>query len=174
VDEAFWRDAFRAHGPFLLRVVERLGGSGGHVEEIVQETFAVAFRKRAVLPEGSALRGWLYRTSANLVLHHRRSVARFLGFSERVQSEPLSELAPAPDEVAEGRADRLLVRRAVARLSFKLREVFVLYELEGMSSVEIAAALGISENTARSRLRLARGRFKEAVEHEREHGGAAA
>ena len=51
-------------------------------------------------------------------------------------------------------------REIVQELPFKLRETFVLFELEGMSSIEIAAALELSENTVRSRLRLARERFR--------------
>jgi RNA polymerase sigma-70 factor (ECF subfamily) len=174
VDERFWREAFRAHGPFLLRVVERLSGPGGHVEEIVQETFALAFSKGGpqggALPEGSALRGWLYRVAANKVLHHRRSVARFLGFRERAAREP-HEGAHRPDDVVAASDDRSLVRVCVGRLPFKLRETFVLYELEGLSSVEIAAALDISENTARSRLRLARERFRAELDRRARKAG---
>lgn len=43
--------AFRDHSAFLLRSVERLTGSGPHVEDIVQDVFVIAYQKRRVLPQ---------------------------------------------------------------------------------------------------------------------------
>jgi RNA polymerase sigma-70 factor, ECF subfamily len=62
-------------------------------------------------------------------------------------------------------------------MSWELRTVFVMYELEGMSSVEIAEALGARRGTVASRLRLAREAFQRGVRRYQVHpetsGGAA-
>jgi len=150
---------FDAHAPFLARVVERLSGAGAHVEDIVQETFVVAHRRRQHLASIENLRGWLYRTAANLVRHHHRGAQRRTQLSQRYQTEA-RELADDPAEVAQRRATALLVRSCVAELSDKLREVMVLYEFEGLAGREIAAMLELPEKTVWSRLRLARKQFE--------------
>ncbi len=52
------------------------------------------------------------------------------------------------------------MRATVAKMPFKLREVFVLYELEEVGGKEIARILEIPENTVWSRLRLGREKFR--------------
>jgi RNA polymerase sigma-70 factor (ECF subfamily) len=165
---------FDAHAPFLLRTVQRLSGAGPHVEDIVQEVFLVAHRRRQEIEGGDDVRGWLYRVAQNLVRHHGRAIAR----QRRLQSkyreqhrEP--EGADAADTPRARRDQADLVHRCVATLPLKLREVFVLYELEAISAVAIATLVGIPENTARSRLRLARDRFRSAwADATTSHGGA--
>lgn len=165
---------FDAHAPFLLRTVQRLSGAGPHVEDIVQEVFLVAHRRRQEIQGGDDVRGWLYRVAQNLVRHHGRAIAR----QRRLQSKYLEQhrepaMADAADATQARRDQADLVHRCVATLPLKLREVFVLYELEALSAVEIARLIGIPENTARSRLRLARERFRSAwADATTSHGGA--
>jgi RNA polymerase sigma-70 factor (ECF subfamily) len=152
---------FDAHAPFLLRTVQRLSGSGPHVEDVVQEVFLVAHRRRHEIRSGADVRGWLYRVAQNLVRHHGRSIAR----QQRLQNKYLEqhrepETGDAPDAARARRDQAHLVHACVAELPLKLREVFVLYELEALSAVDIARLIDVPENTARSRLRLARGRFR--------------
>lgn len=165
---------FDAHAPFLLRTVQRLSGSGPHVEDVVQEVFLVAHRRRHEIHGGDDVRGWLYRVAQNLVRHHGRAIAR----QRRLQNKYLEEsrepdVADAPDAAGARRDQAHLVHACVAELPLKLREVFVLYELEAMSAVEIARLIDVPENTARSRLRLARDRFRSVwVEKSKPQGGA--
>lgn len=150
---------FDAHAPFLLRTVQRLTGPGPHVEDVVQEVFLTAHRRRHEL-SGDDVRGWLYRVAQNLVRHHYRSLARQRRLRDKALVEESARsvaLAPALEQ----KENAARVWSVVGRLPLKLREVFVLYELEELSSVEIARLLDIPENTARSRLRLARERFRE-------------
>lgn len=153
---------FDAHAPFIARVVERLCGPGPHVEDLVQETFVVAHRRRQELQHIHNTRGWLYRVAANLVRHHHRGVLRRsrLAAAYRAQAQALVE---APDEAAQRRANALLVRACVAKLTDKLREVLVLYEFEDLSGREIADLLQLPEKTVWSRLRLARRQFERLV-----------
>ncbi|HEY4219888.1 MAG TPA: sigma factor, partial [Myxococcota bacterium] len=57
-DEAHWALLVRAHAPFLRRAMARLAGAG--TDDVVQEAFVSAFRRRGELPsDDGKLRGWL-------------------------------------------------------------------------------------------------------------------
>jgi RNA polymerase sigma-70 factor (ECF subfamily) len=104
----------------------------------------------------------LYRAAVNHVRHRRRSFSRYQGLLDRYQQHPgHKEREDSPDESA-SRAERgKLVQECVLKLSDKLREVFVLYELEELEGNEIAEILDLPVNTVWSRLRLARAAFRQ-------------
>jgi RNA polymerase sigma factor (sigma-70 family) len=52
--------AYQLHAPFIARVIEKLTGAGPHVDDLLQETFIVAYKKREHFEKRSALRTWLY------------------------------------------------------------------------------------------------------------------
>jgi RNA polymerase sigma-70 factor, ECF subfamily len=150
---------FVEHAPFLLRVVERLTGRGPHVEDIVQEVFVVAHRKRKKLVPGPSMRGWLYRTARNMAEHHRRGLGRFFRLKDAVKVEP-QQAPPAADDVARRREEGRKIRSCALTLPFSLREVFVLHELEGMETATVAALLDVPEGTVWSRLSTALAAFR--------------
>src|SRR5688500_588190 len=79
---------FVAHAPFLLRVVERLTGSGAHVEDIVQDVFIVAHRRRHELRAGDEVRGWLYRVASRSAQRHRRTMWRLFRLVDALTLSP--------------------------------------------------------------------------------------
>ena len=152
---------FDAHAPYLCRVVHRLTGSRETAEDVVQEVFLLAYNRRTELEDRSGIRTWLYRAAVNHVRHRRRSFSRYQGLMDRYQQHPgLREKDEGPDEVASRTERGKLVQECVAQLSEKLREVFVLYELEELEGNEIAEILDLPVNTVWSRLRLARAAFR--------------
>ena len=151
---------FATHAPFLLRVVERLTGPGPHVEDLVQEVFIVAHRRRHELREGPELRGWLYRVTTNGARQHRRSLWRRFRLARAVAVEPLPG-PTQPEQLAAQRERGAAVRAAVLSLPFDKREVFVLVEFEGLDTRTVAALLSIPEGTVSSRLFAARKLLRE-------------
>jgi RNA polymerase sigma-70 factor, ECF subfamily len=153
---------FDAHGPYLCRVVHRLTGSREAAEDVVQEVFLLAYNRRHELEDRTGIRTWLYRAAVNHVRHRRRSFSRYQGLLDRYQQHPgLKERDESPDDAA-SRAERgKLIHECVNQLSDKLREVFVLYELEELEGAEIAEILELPVNTVWSRLRLARAAFRQ-------------
>ena len=77
--------------------------------------------------------------------------------------DPTSE----EDRHAASAEAQVLVEEALDSLSEPLRAVFVMYHIRGHAVAYIARAIGIPENTASSRLRLARQKFKVAVHRAR-------
>ena len=150
---------FVVHAPFLARVVERLTGSPSIAEDVVQEAFIVAHRRRRELRDVPELRGWLYRVCANLVRQQKRSLWRRFRLLGAIAVEPprAPEIA---DATVERREEAMRIRCAILEMPFEKRECFVLYELEGQSTKQVAALLGIPEGTVSSRLSSARDAFR--------------
>jgi len=172
VDVARWVEE---HAAFLLRVATRLTGVEAVAEELVQETFLVAFRRRDDLTADVNARAWLYRVLSNMVRHHRRSIARRLRLQTALghETEASGHREFTPQEELERRQQAALVRACVSKLPIKQREVFTLFELEGIEGAEIARLLDLPENTVWSRLRHARERFRKLWERAARRGGRA-
>jgi RNA polymerase sigma-70 factor, ECF subfamily len=154
--------AYAEHGPFIARVLVRLVGDGPHVDDLLQETFLVAYRKRATFDGSSAVRTWLYGIAARLAMRHRRGTGRFLRALGLYADEPVRVAADPSADLERARA-ATVVRAVLDRLPFKQREVFVMYELEELDGAAIAELVGIPINTVWTRLHHARKRFEELV-----------
>src|SRR5262245_33216664 len=80
--------AYVEHAAFIGRTIERLVGRGPDVDDLLQETFIVAFRRRGDFDGRAEVRTWLYAIAAHLCMRHRRSARRFLVFRGRLGAEP--------------------------------------------------------------------------------------
>jgi RNA polymerase sigma-70 factor, ECF subfamily len=74
--------------------------------------------------------------------------------------DEISDPGPLPDAAAEMRQRRLILDRVLDALPIDLRTVFILFEIEGLGSPEIASMLSIPVGTVASRLRRAREAFQ--------------
>ncbi len=153
---------FDAHAEELLRYVHRLTGRREAAEEIVQEVFITAHRRRSELVAGTNLRAWLYQVATHHVRHHRRGLSRWFGLLDRFQARVGSEPIGGPEEAAARKSDGRRIATCLQDLPPEQREVFVLFELQELGGPDIANTLGVSVNTVWSRLRLARARFRTA------------
>lgn len=162
-------EIFRAHGPFVWRVLKKLGVAERDVEDLVQEVFVVVHRKLPEFEGRSALTTWLYgicvRTASD---HRRRAHVRREQPTDDVPDERTS--APQAKELERRQARAILVE-ALDALDDDKRAVFVLYEIEERTMSEIAEIVGCPLQTAYSRLYAARkavtARFEEAKGGER-------
>jgi RNA polymerase sigma-70 factor (ECF subfamily) len=127
-----------------------------------QEVFVIVHRRLADLEPEREVRPWLYGILRLVAQNHRRGRRR----SDKRQHALALEPAPAaagPFESLQAQDAARLVSAILPQLEETRREVFLLVELEELSVPEVASALGISVNTAYSRLRLARADFKAAL-----------
>ena len=154
---------YEEHAGFVGRVLLRFLGEGTHVDDILQETFIIAFEKRKTFDASRAAPStWLYGIAANLCKHHKRSAGRQGKFHQRLGREEIQADAGPAIEL-ERQQDIALVQKVVQGLPFKQREVFVLYEIEGLSGKEIATMLQVPLGTVWTRLHEARNRFRASV-----------
>lgn len=157
-------DVYNEHFDFVWRTGRRLGVPEQAIDDVVQETFLVLHR-RMDEPRTSSLRTFIYGVVANVVRNHRRTLKRKPGATG-------ADFDPDAIEDSSGRGPEANAERAQAgrlleavlkELDEDQREVFVLVELEQLSSSEVAEMIGINPNTVRSRLRAARAGFEAAL-----------
>jgi RNA polymerase sigma-70 factor (ECF subfamily) len=161
VAPADFEDAFREHFAPVYRFIARRVGTA-LAEDLAAEAFATAYRRRASYePSRGSLRPWLYGIAANVVRGHWREEQQLLELDARLAPagpEPASAgpFADAADErvIAASLAPR--IAGALAALNREQRDVLLLHAWAELSHEEIAAALGIAQGTARSRLSRAR------------------
>jgi RNA polymerase sigma-70 factor (ECF subfamily) len=160
--DAAFRALYEARAADVARWIRALGGPPADREDVLQDVFAVAYRRlRALGDAGEA--GWLYRITARQVRHLRRKLwlRRILGRGAR-SSRDRAALSP-PTVPLELREKRELLERWLSRLKEAQRVSFVLFEIEGYTTEEIAEMLGTSVHTVRSRILRTRKKLTDLI-----------
>lgn len=125
-------------------------------DDVAQNVFIVVYRR---LPhfDGKNLAGWLYRITANQVRDHQR-MAWNRGRASGLDgvADELPSPAPTPAMLLETREQLEAASDVFARLGEGARSSFVLFEVAGYTSKEIAAMQRISVNTVYCRVRRTR------------------
>lgn len=153
------RRAVDDHYDFLWRSARRLGVPEAAVDDALQHVFLVAAQKLAgVAPdrERSFLFGTVMRVAANV---RRAERARREVLVAEVPEDGGGSV-PSPERLLEDERARALLDEVVEQLPMDLRAVFVLFELEELSTAQIAALLELPAGTVASRLRRAREEFE--------------
>jgi RNA polymerase sigma-70 factor (ECF subfamily) len=160
---------YEGHFAFVWRTVRRLGVHASGVEDVVQDVFLVVHRRLATFEGNSSVRSWLFSIVVRVVRDARRSLQRKpanLGGPARAIADVDSVVdfgAKCPHESA-AKAEAMRTLHAVLdAMPDERREVFILAELEQLSVVDIARAVGANVNTVYSRLRAARADFERGV-----------
>ena len=130
---------------------------GAPADDLLAETFLVAFRRRASYTSDVGVRPWLFGIATNLVRRHVRTEERRYRALARLAA---GEVAPPVIEDAIDRLDAGALRRdlalALASLHRRDRDVLLLTAWADLSYEQIAAVLDIPLGTVRSRLHRAR------------------
>jgi len=155
---AAFAELFERHHGRLYGYLRKLTGTTDGAHDLTQETFLIAFRSRGSYRPKGRFPAWLYRIATNLARARIRRTVR-----ERTVPESAPPLTPAdgaapvhgPAEEAQAAETRRIVEDAMMRLSDDEREVVLLRHFQGLRFREVAAALDINENTAKSRMRYA-------------------
>jgi RNA polymerase sigma-70 factor (ECF subfamily) len=155
---------YRAHAARVGRWAARLGGPSIEVEDVVQEVFLVAKRRLSSFDAdgGGAVTTWLFRCTERIVKAARRKqrLRRLLGLTPADVADAASEIAgPIPSDQLERRQEIAQVYRALDRLPERQRKVLILFELEGLSTNDVATLIGARVGTVRVWLYRARAAF---------------
>lgn len=150
---------FRAHHRLIWRTLRRLGLSVDAATDATQQVFLIAAERLGEIRFGSE-RAFLFSTGLKVARSWRRKQARCE--LDANMDERTSKGRPEDEAVTQQTAAQLM-DRLLAHMDPDLVAVFVLFELEGMSTPEIAELLGIPLGTAASRLRRARAAFREGA-----------
>jgi RNA polymerase sigma-70 factor (ECF subfamily) len=158
----------------VYRVARRLVGSREEAEDLVQETYARAFRSWRSFTPGTNLRAWLLRILTNLNLDRGRRVQRSPDFQPLEEgdyylanklAEAAGEQALDQDRVVE-RLSQDSVVTALSALSHDFRDVVVLVDIGEFSYADAAQILDIPIGTVMSRLHRGRRQLKQRLAEE--------
>ncbi|MGH9067526.1 MAG: RNA polymerase sigma factor [Acidimicrobiales bacterium] len=126
-------------------------------EEAVQEAFLRAWRFRASMPEGEAVRPWLYRVVVNACLSKLRSESPHRSRRSAAELiETMTSPSPGPEQAAESDEVALALLEALTTLPEHLRIAVVLRYYAGLPEREIATTIRRRPGTVKSRLHEAR------------------
>ncbi|RSM73093.1 RNA polymerase subunit sigma-24 [Actinoplanes sp. ATCC 53533] len=154
-DAALFERLYRSCYDDLLRYALRRTGRPETAADVVADTFLVAWRRFGDIPAGKS-RPWLFGVARNVLANQYRAERRDTDLAARLRHELSGAIVTAPEVPAE-------VPAAFATLSATDQELLRLVAWEGLSTEELAVALGCSANAARIRLHRARARFAAAL-----------
>ena len=168
-DRAEFARLVETYSPMIYRLGLKMLNNPQDAEDILQETFIKAYKHIAKFDGRSNVSTWLYRIATNEALMSlRRKLPEATSFEnpsvyDTEPQEPLQivDWCCLPEEeflTSEGRAR---LDKAAERLPANLRVVFVLRDIEGLSTRETAEVLEISEMAVKTRLSRARLRLRE-------------
>jgi RNA polymerase sigma-70 factor (ECF subfamily) len=143
-----------AHG--VWRAVSRVLADSADVEDVVHATFLNLPRIAPSYDGRPECAGWLYGIAVRLSMRHSRGVGRFRRMLASLAHVMTARSPRDPERTASDLEDMALFESALEGLSVKKRAVFVLVDLEGLTSEEASKALGIPAATVRTRLLHAR------------------
>lgn len=159
-DEVAFELVFHRYKGKLYDFLQRSLPLGEDAESLVQEVFTKLWVYREYLNPSKSLNAFLYTLARNELFGQLRKI-----IVRRKYLEELSYSLNGSNEMAEPQYDyeelKKVVSRLVNSLPEKRREIYCLSRHEGMSYREIAAQLGISENTVDTQLRKALSFLKE-------------
>lgn len=165
-DERAFEQLVRENADGLYAVVVRMLGDRHEAEEVTQEAFLRAWRGIGAFEGNSRFFTWLYRIGINEA--RRRGARNANTFKagareEHPGTEP-ADLSEAPEPVAHRRELQRVLNEVIARLDPDYRAPLVLRDIEGLTTSEAAAAMGLGEAAFKSRLHRARLTVRKAVE----------
>jgi RNA polymerase sigma-70 factor (ECF subfamily) len=173
-DEAAIRAIIQRHNQRLFRTARAIIRNDAEAEDVVQAAYVQAFTNLAAFRGESQLSTWLTRIALNEALGRMRRRRNTTGLEEidmqrnagdgEVVQFPSSLSATDPETELSRSQARHLLERAVDDLPDDFRAVFVLRDVEGMSTDEAASHLGIKPETAKTRLHRARRMMRLSIE----------
>jgi RNA polymerase sigma-70 factor (ECF subfamily) len=171
---ALFEVLMRRHNERIYRTARAILRDEHEAEDVMQQAYVNAYSHLRQFDGRSKFSTWLTRIAVHEALARARRRGRYMtmdGDESSVVEVSMLDAAPDPERLAISRELGGLVESAVDRLPDGTREVFMLRQVEGMSTEEVADALNVSEAVVKTRLSRARGAIRRELY---EHAGLAA
>jgi RNA polymerase sigma-70 factor, ECF subfamily len=155
----------------LLRIAHHLMHNREDAEDVVQEAFLKAFLHLDQFREDSKFSTWLIRITLNqsLMKLRKQRPTRETSIDQDFQSDEdsfpidVADWAPNPEELYRASELKGILRKTLQELGEGLRVVFVLRDIEGLSTAQTAEALGLSLTAVKARSFRARLQLRERL-----------
>jgi RNA polymerase sigma-70 factor (ECF subfamily) len=165
-DAGAFDSLYATHRGALWRFIRRSIRDTAATDDVFQECWSRVIANRERYRPEARFATWLFRIAHNCCMDHWRKSGR----RDRRETMDDDAIAAAADEAAEGPVDALLAGEASERLAAALeqlppeqRTAFLLYVEGGLSIAEIGETTDVNPETAKSRLRYAVARLKQAL-----------
>jgi RNA polymerase sigma factor (sigma-70 family) len=165
-DAAAFESLYRRHKGPLYRFVLRSVKGRGEAEELFQDIWMKVIEARARYTPQAKFTTWLYTIAHHRLVDHWR--ARGLALvslddEEGAAPEPVATPSAEPERIVEAQETLERLSVAIAALPLAQREAFLLHHEGELTAAEIAVATGTNPEAAKSRLRYAMNKLKEAL-----------
>lgn len=157
---ALFEVLMRRHNERLYRAARAIVRDESEAEDVMQQAYVNAYSHLRQFDGRSRFSTWLTRIAVHEALARARRRSRFTAMDPELLPAlpvaPSMTISPDPERLAFSRELGNLMESAIDRLPAGAREVFMLRQVEGMSTEETAAALDVSEAVVKTRLSRAR------------------
>jgi RNA polymerase sigma-70 factor (ECF subfamily) len=150
-----------AHADFVWCSLQRLGIRPADLDDVCQEVFIVVHKRLHTFDGSSLVTTWLFGIAMRVAAAHRRR-AWFRRETPTADLPDHDATPPSarPDELYAARQARATLGRVLDSMDLEKRAVFVMFEIDELSSEAIAGILGVPVGTVWSRLSAARKQFQ--------------
>lgn len=161
-DRNAFAELVEQHSPHIYNLALRMMNHPAEAEEILQETFLQVVRHIGNFRGQSKLSTWLYRIATNQALMKlRRKLPDSYSLDDDNQLSvesflPLANWSSRPESELLNSEARTYIEQAIRDLPQNLKVVFLLRDIEGLSTAETAQTLDLSVSAVKSRLLRAR------------------
>ena len=165
-ETALFELLMRRYNERLYRAARAITRDDREAEDVLQQAYLNAFTHLDQYQGGAKFSTWLTSITVNEALARVRRQRRYQPFDDEltgVESTMPWSAPPNPERQAFTGELRELLEWAIDGLADGAREVFVLRDVEGLSTNETADALGVSEDVVKTRLSRARGALRRAL-----------
>jgi len=158
-----FREIYDTYFGFVYRYAANRRVPPMAIDDVVQEVFVVVHNRLGSFEGRSSLRTWLAGIAHNVLRGYARKPGNRAAGEHLEDEVQIRDERCSPAEALEQKAALRILDEMLDKMTEIQREVFILCEIEQLSSVEIAEVLGLNENTVRTRLLAARKVFQAGV-----------
>jgi RNA polymerase sigma-70 factor (ECF subfamily) len=158
-ETAMFEIVMRRHNQRLYRVTRSILRNDGEAEDVMQDAYVRAYEHLNQFSGRAKFSTWLTRIAVNEALARQHRGKRYQDTMSEQEGDPMdrfASLAPTPEQQASRSELRRLLEEAVEKLPDAYRTIFMLRDVEEMSTTEAAHVLDITEDNVKVRLHRAR------------------
>jgi RNA polymerase sigma-70 factor, ECF subfamily len=178
-DDSAYEQLVRRYDRNVFRIAQHITQNREDAEDVVQDAFLKAYENLNQFQGNSKFYTWLVRIAVNeaLMKLRRRRPERMVSLDEEIKTEEdsmpreVADWSPNPEQLYNQSEMRDILTRTIQGLPPSFRTVFVLRDVEGLSTEETAEALDLSIPAVKSRLLRARLQLRERLSRYFKAGG---
>ena len=162
-DLAAFDELFEKYKNMAVRTAYLITGNRSICEDIAQETFIQCYKNIGKLRNPHGFRAWFYRILTRVAWQYGKAAGLEIATENILEEVDKTSIDISLEQYLRSETDRILCSE-IAHLQSKLKTVVILYYFSGLSTKEIATAVGCLDGTVKSRLHTARQKLKKSME----------